>query len=545
MNVSSQAPDFPVTWRDPADAALTWFRDAMHFPAPVTPLTGAFLRECLEPGVAGACEVLHSPLATLRHTAYGGWVFNAPVPAAPPEGMEARVAEHIPVMTGHMDDLRRRWDEEYRPRIVELTEEIDALDFSGDAASAQAALDRLISANVEIWRIHFLIVFPKLAAGERFSAIYTQAVGASAAEMDPYRCLQGLPNKSLEADRALWRLAQDARATPNVAQALLAGSPADGLEALDRSPEGRDWQERFAAFLDAYGQRAQAMDLSAPTWAEEPSFAVETVRRFLMADAGDPEGQRERLLAESEALVAAARSRIDDPGLRAAFDGALESARSAWPLEEDHAFYIDQRSLAGATRRAFQRLAVALAGQGRLPSVDDVWFLDFDGLRAGVAGEDLAPRVHDARHAFAEASLLDPPPFIGAPPDPDAPVDPGLVKFFGRPGPPEVDEDVLRGSAGSRGRAEGIARVVRSVDELHRLQPGEILVCRSTTPPWTPAFASIAALVTDTGGVLAHGAIVAREYAIPAVMGTKIGTRVIQDGQRITVNGDSGTVLLA
>ena len=153
--------------------------------------------------------------------------------------------------------------------------------------------------------------------------------------------------------------------------------------------------------------------------------------------------------------------------------------------------------------------------------------------------------MRDARHAYAESSLLDPPPFIGAPPDPHAPVDPGLAKFFGRPGPPELAQNVLRGAAGSRGRAEGIARVVRSVEELHRLQPGEILVCRSTTPPWTPAFASIAALVTDTGGVLAHGAIVAREYAIPAVMGTKVGTRVIQDGQRITVDGDAGTVLLA
>ncbi len=108
-----------------------------------------------------------------------------------------------------------------------------------------------------------------------------------------------------------------------------------------------------------------------------------------------------------------------------------------------------------------------------------------------------------------------------------------------------MDGAVLRGSAGSRGRVEGVARVVRSVDELHLVQPGEILVCRSTTPPWTPVFASIAGLVTDTGGVLAHASIVAREYAIPAVMGTKIGTRVIADGQRITVDGDAGEVIIA
>ena len=324
MNAPTQAPEFPVTWRDPADAAHTWFRDAMHFPAPVTPLTASFLSDALEPGVTAACEAMHSPLAALRHASFGGWVYNCPVPAVPPAEMEGRIAEHMPVMTDHMDNLRRRWDTEYLPRVVRLTGEIDALDFSGDAESAAAALDLLVAHNVEIWRIHFLVVFPKLGAGERFSAIYMQAAGA-ADEMDPYRCLQGLPNKSLEADRALWQLAQDARATPGLAETLVSGAPADGLEALDHSPEGRAWRERFSAFLDTYGQRAQAMDLSAPTWAEEPAFAIETLRRFLIAGAGDPEGQRERLLAESEALVDAARARIDDPGLRAAFGGALET----------------------------------------------------------------------------------------------------------------------------------------------------------------------------------------------------------------------------
>jgi pyruvate,water dikinase len=542
--MSTEAATFPVEWRDPADAGLTWFRDAMHFPAPVTPLTGAFLLECLEPGVAGACATLASPLRTLRHTSFRGWIYNSPVPAGGPEEMEALVAAHMPVMGDHMDNLRRRWEDEYLPELLRLTDELDALDFTGDDASAAAALERLVAINREIWRIHFQIVFPKLAAGERFSAIYTEVTG-TADEMEPYRCLQGIPNKSIETDHALWDLAQQARAVSAVADALAAGTPAEGLAALDRGPEGRAWKERFAAFLAEYGRRAQGMDLSVPTWQEEPSFAVENLRRYLAAAAADPEGQRERLRSEADELAAAARARIADPGMAAAFDGALETARQAWPLEEDHAFYIDQRSLAGATRLALLRLAARLVGAGRLGALDDVWFCTFDDLRAGLAGEDLRGRAREARRAYAEDSLLDAPPFIGVPPDPSAPADPGLSKFFGRPGPPEVEDTVLRGSAGSRGRVEGVARVIRSVEDLHRVQPGEILVCRSTTPPWTPIFASIAGLVTDAGGVLAHGAIVAREYAIPAVMGTKIGTRIIADGQRITVDGDAGEVLIA
>lgn len=545
MSTHPGTTDFPVAWRDPADAELSWFRDAMHFPAPVTPLTGDFLGACLEPGVAAACAEMVSPLALLRHTSFGGWVFNSPVPAVPPERMPERMAEHMPVMARHMDDLRRRWDEDYLPRVQQLTEEMDGLDFSGPAEDAQAALDRLIAVASEIWMIHFLVVLPKLAAGERFSQMYERAVG-SATEMEPYRCLQGLPNKSLEADRALWELARSARAEPGVAEAIVAGSPALALEELDRTPAGRAWRERLEAFLDEYGQRGQVLDLSAPTWVEDPSFALENVRRFLSADAVDPEGQRERLRREADDLVAAARERLSaDPEALAAFDHAYETARAAWPLEEDHAFYIDQRSLAGATRRACLRIAARLAGEGLLEQPDDVWYVRFADLRDGLAGQDLRGRAHEGRRAHAEAGLLDPPPVLGAPPDPDAPADPGLIKFFGTPGPPRTDGRVLEGSAGSRGRVEGVARVVASVEELHRVQPGEILVCRSTTPPWTPVFASIAALVTDTGGVLSHGAIVAREYAIPAVMGTKIATRVIRDGQRITVDGDAGQVLIA
>jgi pyruvate,water dikinase len=541
--MTTHASTFPVDWRDPADADLTWFRDPMHFPAPATPLTAAFLFECLEPGVAGACEALVSPLRTLRHTAHNSWIYNSPVPAVPPERMGERMQQHMPVMGDHMDGLRRRWDEQYLPAIQELTAEIEALDFGGDPEDARAAFDRLVAMNTEIWRLHFLTVFPKLAAGERFSAMYTELT-PGADEMEPYRCLQGIPNKSLETDRALWELAQEARATPAVAEALAHGTAAAALDALDLSPEGRAWRDGFNAFLGEYGDRAQALDLSSPTWREEPTFALENVRRYLAADAADPEGQRDRLRAEADGLVEAARGRIDDPGLRAAFDHALEAARGAWPLEEDHAFYIDQRALAGATRRAFQRLAADLVGQGRLADMDDVWYLDFDAIRDGLAGEDLTARAAEGRHRFAADSLLEAPPILGVPPDPSAPVDPGLSKFFGKPGPPEVEGAVLRGSAGSRGRVEGVARVVRSLEELHRVEPGDILVCRSTTPPWTPIFASIAGLVTDTGGVLAHGAIVAREYAIPAVMGTKIATQMIQDGQRITVDGDAGEVLI-
>jgi len=115
-------------------------------------------------------------------------------------------------------------------------------------------------------------------------------------------------------------------------------------------------------------------------------------------------------------------------------------------------------------------------------------------------------------------------------------------KFFG--GPPQALEepDVLKGNAGSPGKVRGPAKVVRSLSEAGKLQKGDVLVAETTAPPWTPLFATAAAIVTDTGGVLSHCAVVAREYRVPAVVGTGRATTTIRDGQILEVDGDAGLV---
>mgnify|MGYP000206281647 FL=1 len=108
----------------------------------------------------------------------------------------------------------------------------------------------------------------------------------------------------------------------------------------------------------------------------------------------------------------------------------------------------------------------------------------------------------------------------------------------------DQDETVLRGVGGASGSVTGPAKIVRSSEEFAKIRPGDILVCTSTSPTWTPLFGTVGALVSDSGGVLSHTAIVAREYGLPAVVGVKDGTRRIADGQIITVDGDNGLVLL-
>ena len=142
---------------------------------------------------------------------------------------------------------------------------------------------------------------------------------------------------------------------------------------------------------------------------------------------------------------------------------------------------------------------------------------------------------------------IQPPPVLGTPPPGPPPDDPGsraLGKFFGTPPQPPSEPDVLQGSPGSPGTVRGPARVLRSLSEADEFQQGEVLVAETTAPPWTPLFATAAAIVTDTGGILSHSAVVAREYGIPAVVGTGKATMMIQDGQTIEVDGDKGLVRL-
>jgi len=117
-----------------------------------------------------------------------------------------------------------------------------------------------------------------------------------------------------------------------------------------------------------------------------------------------------------------------------------------------------------------------------------------------------------------------------------------VVKMFGGGNEPSRDPAVITGIGASAGTARGPARVVRDLTEASKVQPGDILVCEMTMPAWTPLFSTVSAVVADTGGVLSHCAIVSREYRMPCVVGTRIGTAAIKDGMVLTVDGSKGIV---
>jgi pyruvate,water dikinase len=188
-----------------------------------------------------------------------------------------------------------------------------------------------------------------------------------------------------------------------------------------------------------------------------------------------------------------------------------------------------------------------LADAGVIDSLDDVFYLTLDEVReldSALANGSLRERVSARRAEVEHYRKISPPPVLGTDygPPPDDPVNRSMLKFFGAPPPTSEAPDVLKGHAGSPGTMRGRARVLHRLDDAEKLQRGDVLVAETTAPPWTPLFATAGGIVTDTGGILSHCAVVAREYGIPAVVGTGRATSLLRDGQLVEVDGDSGTV---
>jgi pyruvate,water dikinase len=224
---------------------------------------------------------------------------------------------------------------------------------------------------------------------------------------------------------------------------------------------------------------------------------------------------------------------LEMPPLREAFLKLLRVARRFMPLREDTHFVMT--APLPVLRRTLLELGRRLVTVGALDAAEDVFHLRFDELER--AGQTWPPRpelVSDlraagARRAALRASLADT-PLLGD----------GFLPAFAPP-----KDALVAGSPGSPGVAEGPVRVVRDAAAFGTLQPGEVLVAPYTNPSWTPLFRRAAAVVVDVGSAVSHAAIVAREYGIPAVMGTGNATQTLRDGQRVRVDGSQGLVLAA
>lgn len=507
--------DFQVTWENEADAQLCWWWDKMHNPRPVPPLAGDISAR-LNARVFGSRVVL-----------LNGYAYNQgdgfPSPTA--EVIERGV---LPV-----------WEDEYVPRIREACTRWRATDYSRMSAPELAdAIDDIIDEAGEMFLLTMVVVMAFGVPTNQFADFCEEELGADGAQAAA-AVLQGYNNVSAEGGEGLGHLAEAAARSPEVANAIVEGRYDD----LANVAEGAAFLASFRTYLDEYGWRAESWGhFHVPTWAEDPRTPLMLIGRYIGDDSVSPRAAVARAVAQRDAAGQEAESRLSPEKLER-FRKLAAKAHSHVRISESRAFW--QLTIDGSVRVPVLALGEKLTHEGAIETPDDIFFLRWNEVKeeARTPTGNYRKEVRARRADLARWEKLDPPDHVGAPrkPLPEA-FKKAVDRFSGGEVAASGDETIVTGNGASKGAATGRARVIMTLADADRLQKGEVLVCPSTAPPWTPLFAIAAAVVTDTGGILSHSAICAREYGIPCVAGTAVGTKRIPDGGMVTVDGGAGTV---
>lgn len=305
---------------------------------------------------------------------------------------------------------------------------------------------------------------------------------------------------------------------------------------LDKSRAGREFLLTVDAFLDDYGHRgSKDLDVGHPSWKEDPTYVFAILKGYMSQgpQSHDPLEQFQRAVSGRLALEAEIRSRLSFIK-RWVFDWALKMVHDFLPWRENEKFY--GVKVFPGSRRIIAEIGRRYVRAGLIGDPGDIYFLTIPEVERQETGQGLGSAqmkiLVAGRQARWQKQVNSPGGFI---------IRSDGKKVFGLTTPAKEGK-ILRGVAASGGRVTGVARIIQDPSQAHKFKKGEILVAPFTEPGWAPLFLLSKALVMEVGGSICHGAIVAREYGIPAVVGVKGAIGMIKDGDMITVDGDAGEV---
>jgi len=340
--------------------------------------------------------------------------------------------------------------------------------------------------------------------------------------------LAGAETRTEQANRSLEKLAGLVRGDAELHRAFDELQPGDLLDAVRTDPRFARFGDELRTFLDEYGHRETVSLVlsSSPTWSDAPEAVLGLITVLIPART-----------PTSDAPGNALRDLLGHPALRNAWLrrhtlAAVNGSKIGTAFRDDSHFYLTL--LLPALRRTYAEMGERLHRAGILDQSADVFHLRFEEL-AGIRNPSLLAPHEKRRYSETVAARAAHRRALEG--------TPLLAMETLAAARHAVDGVILTGTGASRGSVTGRVRIIRDASAFGTLESGEVLVCAYTNPAWTPLFQRAAAVVVDTGGMGSHAAIVAREYGIPAVMGTGNGTAVLRNGQVVTVDGTAGRVL--
>ncbi len=523
-----------------------WERDPVHFPRPATRYWTETHPDAIKRGTNDFARYYGMLIDGMLMAYPNGIAYSTRLPA-PEEEIPQRFQRAAEVYAGKLwREQLREWDETVKPSTIATHREIQAVE--PDALSDDelvAYLTRCRDHHAAMLVQHMRYTAAAVLPTGDFLAHVGDWTGLPPSEL--LGLMRGTAEVSAGGSSELERMTAAIRDDP-AAQKLLASDddPAGVLDALRSRPS--DAGSAVAAYLDLVGCRLlDGFDICEASALEMPDALLRSIRGAVAGRDVDASDVDER--------IAVVRSKVPDEH-RGEFDELLGEARLTYRLRDERGVYSDIWA-SGLMRRAVLAAGRRLAGRGRIHAAEHLVDAGLDEMRALVSGsagpsaDELAARfewrtTYNAKEAPA---TLGPPP----PPPPDlSGLPPAVARLMRATGiaigavfgssEAEHEAHLLRGLAASPGVYEGPARRVSGPSDFGRIVQGDVLLTESTTEAFNILLPLLGAIVTDNGGLLSHSAIVAREYGIPGVVGTRDATDLIPDGARVRVDGTAGEV---
>jgi len=559
--------NFPVEWTSEAEKGLFWVYDDLHCPQPLSPMyfdIGGWWLTCdhmfrrfgtpfasdwVAKNVNGylyTAAIPADPEFRLEAMEYGN-VYYPRVPSTDPEYAD-KIGNYLgAVLPTYGLNFANWWRERLVPEMdrnlkyleskIDIWDEIPLMEWA-------TILEDAIDIHDRHWKIHWMLNFAQLSATLNLAAV-TEEVRGDVDEALLGRLQNSAADRNWDSLELLWTMKEEAKNSDVLSAAFDNDTGAEILEALQGTAEGQMFlDERVTAWQREFGWHAVwSHEFIFKSRFEEAGPALDVLKGYIEADYDYPSAVKE--LADD--IAAAAAELLDGlegedlEKLKAASDINLKMA----PLTPDHHFYIDQGTNAHL-RLVLICIGRKLVQEGVLDEEDDVIFLTYNQLRyllGDLENFDARSIVKERRAERVEQEAIRPRDWIGT--ATESQLEFPYLGLWGFPEKLYIEQEdgaVVTGIAASPGVIEGTAKVVLSTDEFDQVSPGDILVCQMTNPAWTPLFSVISAIVTDAGGTVSHPAVMAREFGIPAVIGCSVATARIKTGDKVRVNGSTGTV---
>lgn len=545
--------DFPVEWENEEEKKLFWFYDDNHVPFPVSPMyfslngwwgpTCEYLFQRFD--IDTGCQWLGKRI--------NGYLYTAIVPRAPKDAEEAG-KYYFWVISTYATNFMDWWKGRYLPEILRNFEYID--NFDEENATLQELmihLEEAIDIQERHFRLHWILNWAQFAASMGFVSTAKSLI-PDVSEDTLGKVNVSREDRNWDSLKGLWELKEMVKKDDDLRSVFEnAKAPADIEPALEKTPRGKEFIAAVRAYAEEFGYKAiYTHEYVYPLYVEDQTQIYDQIGNYLASDF-DYYAVYNKSIKEQDEAIAWLRDQIKDKSAeeKQQFEDALDLHLRMFPLTPDHHFYMDQGTFA-RMRLVLLRVARRLVKEGMLDDPEDIFMLEHEQLRRYVGDPQNYPGrklIADAKAEIEKAKKITPRDWVGTVTEWNMYQEPyhtlwGYPEKFERESGPAAKKGEVKGLPASPGVVEGVARIVKSPAQFEEVQEGEIMVCIMTNPAWVVVFSKIKAVVTDSGGVLSHSAVVAREFMIPGVVGTGSATRQIKSGDRIQVDGDNGVVTI-